>query len=251
MEASIKKSEGIIDANDKRIAEARKEIRKIEKEIAHLQDLADKLRGKYTALEIKVERLRTDISVAEAKEDKINAEIDRNIDRINFEKKKIAQDELDDLRHMIKKLKELVPTTENEIDRHYYNCYGDGSVQVEKTGSLTVYIVRGESLGPYLHKAYGKSVKVPALKRDIPFHKVDIFGPAWTNKFGYPFVFGLGMHQASILASYAAHWLDPVAVRSMRIRFRNVYWPGEGMQYGMKIGRKYIDPQTGHRPRSP
>ena len=188
MEASIKKSEGIIDANDKRIAEARKEIRKIEKEIAHLQDLADKLRGKYTALEIKVERLRTDISVAEAKEDKINAEIDRNIDRINFEKKKIAQDELDDLRHMIKKLKELVPTTENEIDRHYYNCYGDGSVQVEKTGSVTVYIVRGESLGPYLHKAYGKSVKVPALKRDIPFHKVDIFGPAWTNKFGYPFV---------------------------------------------------------------
>ena len=60
-----------------------------------------------------MERLRTDISVAEAKEDKINAEIDRNIDRINFEKKKIAQDELDDLNRMIDALKELVPTTES------------------------------------------------------------------------------------------------------------------------------------------
>ena len=89
---------------------------------------------------------------------------------------------------MIKKLQELVPTTEAEIDRHYYNCYGDGSVQVEKTGSVTVYIVRGESLGAYLHSAYGSSVKLPALKRDIAFHKVDVFSPTWTNKYGYPFV---------------------------------------------------------------
>ena len=71
------------------------------------------MRAKVTELEIKVERLRTDISVAEKKEDRINADIDRNIDRINFEKKKIAQDELDDLNNMIAKLKDLVPTTEN------------------------------------------------------------------------------------------------------------------------------------------
>ena len=71
------------------------------------------MRAKATELEIKVERLRTDISVAEKKEDRINADIDRNIDRINFEKKKIAQDELDDLNNMIAKLKDLVPTTEN------------------------------------------------------------------------------------------------------------------------------------------
>lgn len=71
------------------------------------------MRAKTTELEIKVERLRTDISVAEKKEDRINADIDRNIDRINFEKKKIAQDELDDLNNMIAKLKDLVPTTEN------------------------------------------------------------------------------------------------------------------------------------------
>lgn len=94
-----------------------------------------------------MERLRTDISIAEEKEDKINAEIDRNIDRINFEKRKIAQDELDDLNNMIEKLKNLIPTTEKEIDRHYYFCYGKGSVQIEETGGVLVYIIKGERFG--------------------------------------------------------------------------------------------------------
>lgn len=130
LEESIRKSEAIIDSNDKRIAEARAKIDDLEDKIRDLRDKVDALRAKATSLEIKVERLRTDISVAEAKEDRINAEIDRNIDRINFEKTKIAQDELDDLNHMIGVLKELVPTVTKEIDRHYYHCYGEGSVQV-------------------------------------------------------------------------------------------------------------------------
>lgn len=89
---------------------------------------------------------------------------------------------------MIRKLKDLVPTTEKEIDRHYYYCYGEGSVQVEKTGDVVVYIIRGERFGDYLHNAYGKSVKVPSLQRDVHLHRVDVFGPAYTNKYGYPFV---------------------------------------------------------------
>ena len=144
------------------------------------------MRAKATELEIKVERLRTDISIAEAKEDRINAEIDRNIDRINFEKKKIAQDELDDLNHMIDKLKELVPTTENEIDRHYYYCYGDGAVKVEKTGATIVYIVKGERFGSYIHSAYGKTVKVASRKSDVRLHRVDAYGADWGGKYGYP-----------------------------------------------------------------
>ncbi|MGB1250859.1 MAG: FAS1-like dehydratase domain-containing protein [Candidatus Promineifilaceae bacterium] len=78
---------------------------------------------------------------------------------------------------------------------------------------------------------------------DNPLH----YDITWAAKFGYPFVFGLGMHQASVLASYAAHWLPPSAVRKMRIRFRNVYWPGEQMVYAIKVTRKYIDPDSGHR----
>lgn len=78
---------------------------------------------------------------------------------------------------------------------------------------------------------------------DNPLH----FDQVWAEKNGYPTVFGLGMHQASVLASYAAHWLDPAAVRKLRIRFPNVYWPGEEMIYDIKVARKYIDPDTGHR----
>jgi chromosome segregation ATPase len=84
LEASIAKSEDLICKNDQKVAEAREAIRKLNAEIDELQDKADSLRAKATTLEIQVERLRTDISVAEAKEDRINAEIDRNIDRINF-----------------------------------------------------------------------------------------------------------------------------------------------------------------------
>lgn len=51
-----------------------------------------------------------------------------------------------------------------------------------------MYIIKGDNFGPYLQNAYGKSVKVPALRGDIHFEKVDIFGAPWTNKFGYPLV---------------------------------------------------------------
>jgi len=69
----------------------------------------------------------------------------------------------------------------------------------------------------------------------------------WARKFGYPAVFGLGTHQASMLAGYAAHWLDPAAVRSCRVRFCAVYWPGDEISYSATVERKYLDPETGHR----
>ena len=78
---------------------------------------------------------------------------------------------------------------------------------------------------------------------DNPLH----YDVPWAASLGYPAVFGLGMHQASTLAGYAAHWLDPIAVRTFRARFRNVYWPGEVMIYDLKVARKYKDSQTGHR----
>ena len=89
---------------------------------------------------------------------------------------------------MIKALKELVPTTESEIDRHYYYCYGEGAVQIEKTGGVVVYIVKGERFGHYIHSAYGKSVKVPVVHGDVHFRKVNVFADPWVSKYGYPFV---------------------------------------------------------------
>lgn len=128
--ASISKSEAIIRENDKKIAEARDNIDKLEEAIAALRDQADSIRRRCTDLEIEVERLRTDIAVAEAKEDRINDEIDELTERINNEKKKLNQDDLDDLNSMIKRLKALIPGIQREIDRQYYYCYGEGAVTI-------------------------------------------------------------------------------------------------------------------------
>ncbi|MEZ5809949.1 MAG: MaoC family dehydratase N-terminal domain-containing protein [Rhizobiaceae bacterium] len=57
----------------------------------------------------------------------------------------------------------------------------------------------------------------------------------WARQNGYPDVFALGMHQASMLASYAGHWLPPEAVRSFKVRFHKVYWPGDRLVYAGRV----------------
>ena len=187
LEASIKNSEAIIADAEAQIEDARQKIRDLEAEIRRLRDQADSLRSKSNELEIKVERLRTDITVAETKEERFERQIEDLNDRINIEEKKLADEELDDLERQIAVLKRLVPTTESEIDRHYYYCFGDGAVEVEKTGSTVVYVVRGERVNGYLQRQYGANA--PAYNGgDIHLRPLSIFDAQWTNKFGYPFV---------------------------------------------------------------
>ena len=50
--------------------------------------------------------------MAKYKEDRINRSIDTFEEIINYEKSKIAEDELDDLHSMIKRLTRLISTTE-------------------------------------------------------------------------------------------------------------------------------------------
>ena len=82
-----------------------------------------------------------------------------------------------------------------------------------------------------------------AVGEDNPLH----YDLIWAKKLGYPNVFGLGSHQASMLAAYAAHWIDSSATRNFRARFRNVFWPGEVLSYEIIVSRKYIDEVSGHR----
>ena len=69
------------------------------------------------------------------------------------------------------------------------------------------------------------------IGEDNPLHH----DTAFAASHGYPAVFGLGMHQASALAGYAAHWFDPVGVRSFKATFRDVYWPGDILTYGGRV----------------
>ena len=87
---------------------------------------------------------------------------------------------------MIIRLKTLIPGIEREIDRQYYFCYGEGAIEVSQTGSVVVYIVRGESFGNYLLATYGLQVKGLA-RVNYNFHRIDIFSAIWVNRFGYPF----------------------------------------------------------------
>ncbi len=78
---------------------------------------------------------------------------------------------------------------------------------------------------------------------DNPLH----YDLAWAKSQGYPNVFGLGSHQASMLAAMAAHWLNPAAVVEFKARFRNVYWPGENLTYAAEVFKKYHNDENGHR----
>ena len=62
---------------------------------------------------------------------------------------------------------------------------------------------------------------------DDPLHH----DPEWAAKNNYPSVFALGTHQASLMAAYASYWLDPRSIRSFRVRFREVVWPGDRLSY--------------------
>ena len=62
---------------------------------------------------------------------------------------------------------------------------------------------------------------------DDPLH----YDTTWALRQNYPSTFGLGMYQASLMAAYAAHWLPPETVRSYKIRFHDMTWPGDELVY--------------------
>ena len=79
---------------------------------------------------------------------------------------------------------------------------------------------------------------------DNPLH----YDVPWAQSFGYPTVFGLGMHQASTLSSYGVRWVGTDHVKSFKARFRNVYWPGDPLVYDGVVsdireqgGQKLVD----------
>ena len=86
---------------------------------------------------------------------------------------------------MVAKLQRMIPSVQNEIDRQYYYCYGDGSVEVSQTGSVTVFIIRGESFNEYINNAYGESVSSTNFRRsDLNFQIVDVYSSQWSGLYG-------------------------------------------------------------------
>lgn len=134
---------------------------------------------------------------------------------------------------MIETLKRFIPSVQSEIDRHYYYCYGQGAVQVEQTGSVVVYIVKGERFGDYLRAQYGAGTVTPSLRQlgTVELRRVDIFSPVWGARYGYPFPSSsLGGSGTSISGSFSC--LNPSAAQK-----------GYGKIY--EVGSDYIGVQSG------
>ena len=60
----------------------------------------------------------------------------------------------------------------------------------------------------------------------------------WAKSKGYPNIFGLGTHQASALAAYLSHWIDPSFIRKFKCKFKNIYWPGDNISYQGRVSKK-------------
>lgn len=79
---------------------------------------------------------------------------------------------------------------------------------------------------------------------DNPLH----YDLAHARAEGFPGMFGVGMHQAGGLASYAARWLGPQNARSFRSRFTSVFWVGDPLTFDGRVmalreedGRRFAD----------
>ena len=85
---------------------------------------------------------------------------------------------------MVVDLKSLQPGITYEINRNYYFCYGDGKIQIEQTGSVTVYIIQGNAFAGYLQNAY--NIKNPSitLSGNIRLQPIDIFSNTWKTSYG-------------------------------------------------------------------
>jgi len=185
--ASIQKSQTKIAENDKVVADLIAKVTALEAQIKDLNDKADTLNAQIKDFEVRVNRLRTDISVADAKKTKYLKDIQNLQDQIAIQRKLQVPDSLNKINDMINSLRKMLPAVQSEIDRHYYYCFGNGKVQVQQTGSVVVYVVRGDAFANYLRALYGSNVVLPAVNGDVLFNRVDIFGTTWVGAFGYPF----------------------------------------------------------------
>lgn len=135
-------------------------------------------------MEVEAERLRSEIASAETQFKTLAGQINGLKGQIAEQEKRLVYSDQKLLKDMISNLIALQPGVEFEINRQYYYCYGEGSVQVEKTGSVTIYIIQGEVINSYLQKAYNIPDALFYFKGNITLQPVDIFANTWTSNFG-------------------------------------------------------------------
>jgi len=187
--ARIASSQTAINDNNTKIVSIRTTIDQINVKIRTFKDSRDALSKSAFALEVDVQRARTDLSIAQAREKTFFDQIRDFQVQIAAQQRRLVNDDLSKLRVIINNLKNFIPQIQNQINSEYYNCYGAGRVETITTGSFFVYVIKRESFVQYIQNAYGQSVSFPSLitSGDYRLQIVDPFSRIWTSKFGYPF----------------------------------------------------------------
>ncbi len=113
LEASIANSQNVINDNNTKISNIRTTIADINAKIKSLQDTADRLKRDANTQEVDLERARTDLSVAQVKDNNLANDIKNFKDRINAEQPKLVDDDLKKLRTIIDNLNKSLPTIQS------------------------------------------------------------------------------------------------------------------------------------------
>jgi chromosome segregation ATPase len=145
--ASIAANTALINDNNTKIANIRISIDEVNAKIRALKDTLDGLNKAANTLEIDVQRARTDLSVAQAKDKVFADQIKDFQNQIAVQQPRLRDDDLLKLRTLISNLTLTLPQIQNQINREYYYCYGAGKVETVTTGTTIVYVIRGQAFG--------------------------------------------------------------------------------------------------------
>lgn len=88
---------------------------------------------------------------------------------------------------MIKTLGNSIPRFFEQNNEIYYNCFGDGSVETVKSGSVVVYIINGARLPQYLSEAYNFN-GASSINTNLRLSLSDPFGSLWKDAYGTTFL---------------------------------------------------------------
>jgi len=126
--ASIAANTALIKDNNTKIANIRVSIDEVNAKIRGLKDTLDGLNKAANTLEVDVQRARTDLSVAQAKDKVFADQIKDFQNQITVQQPRLRDDDLLKLRTLITNLTLTLPQIQNQINREYYYCYGAGKV---------------------------------------------------------------------------------------------------------------------------
>lgn len=190
IEATISKFQTVVTDSETQIKSSQDNIVQLEIDIKTLEGNTDQLKLTYQNLESQVERYRADISRGSKREQQYLNEIAILEERLNIERKKLANEELNKLKEMVAALSKSIPTIQTFVDDNYYKCYRATSLATQQAGSVTVYVITIPNFQSYIETSYQIQpdwTRVNLVGQEIRLTPINIMDSAWQAAYGLPY----------------------------------------------------------------